>query len=167
MTNNERITAHNLLIDQAQAKVDALPTMEDLTAVLNEQDALITELEAALEGKAAGGGGGVPTCNVEFTWDSRVQMGCCGYSYTTVVGGKITSVYNHNTAGGLSFGTVENLVCGSYVYIYNPNYYPGGTTYTGDVEIVSQNKFVDSAGYVTVLRMPETDGATATVTLKR
>lgn len=35
-----------------------MKSSEDLTTVLNEQEAIITELEAALEGKAAGGGSG-------------------------------------------------------------------------------------------------------------
>lgn len=141
--------------------------IERINTEVSAQAALISQISAALDGKGVSGGGSIPTCTVEFTFDTRVQMGCCGYGYTTVVDGKITSVSEHNTAGGLSFGTVENLVCGSYVYIYNPTYYPGGATYTGDVEIISQNNIGDSTTYLTILRMPETDGATATVTLKR
>ena len=70
MTNNERIIAHNLLIDQAQAKVNVLPTAgtsEDLTALLDEQEAIITELETALEGKAAGGGPEICTGTIQQT----------------------------------------------------------------------------------------------------
>lgn len=107
MTNNERIIAHNLLIDQAQAKVDALPTMEDLTTVLNEQEALITELETVLAEKAAGGG--VETCTFEFTsivgeWDVVLYNNC--------VDGEIEAI-----VGSVNNGVTYKAICNSILTI--------------------------------------------------
>lgn len=120
-TNNERIIAHNLLIDQAQAKVDALPTagtIEDLTAVLNEQDALITELETVLAGKAAVGGGGgasVETCTVNIT----CSAGHILYAiFTCFEDGQILTKFFHwLNDGTVQSKAIENVVCDSGIHI--------------------------------------------------
>ena len=54
-----QLTQNTTDLDALIAKANALPdagTSEDLTAVLDAQETLISELEAELEGKAAGGG---------------------------------------------------------------------------------------------------------------
>lgn len=64
-----QLTKNTSDLDMLIAKANALPdagSSEDLTAVLDAQETLISELEAELEGKAAGGGGAVETCTVRF-----------------------------------------------------------------------------------------------------
>lgn len=126
MTNNERIIAHNLLIDQAQAKVDALPTAgtsEDLTALLDEQEAIITELETVLAEKAAGGGSGdgtVETCTVTITKTDAAST----HAFATILKDGIPSAVKKSSYGMTSI----EFACmrGTVLYIYTA---PGMGTY--------------------------------------
>lgn len=85
-TNSERITAHNALIDQAQALVDALPD-------------------------AGSGGGSVETCTVQFSENGLVgRIIYEAYENGTVVS-KQVSINDYQ--GGVLNDTFENVVIGS------------------------------------------------------
>lgn len=49
-------------------RVNGLPEAggENLDTVISEQDSLISQIQTALQGKAAGGGGSVETCSVQI-----------------------------------------------------------------------------------------------------
>lgn len=93
----------------------AVPT-EDLNTVLTEQEALITELETVLAGKAAGGGGAsVETCTVNIT----CSVGNCVLSIATCYenGQVVQKISSANMGDTFTSRTIENVVCGSLVHV--------------------------------------------------
>lgn len=81
-SGTKSITANGTHDVKSYASVNVAVPTEDLNTVLTEQEALITELETVLAGKAAGGGGGsVETCTFEFTstvgdWNMALYNRC-------------------------------------------------------------------------------------------
>ncbi len=113
-----QLTKNTTDLDALIAKANALPdagTSEDLTAVLDAQETLISELEAELEGKAAGGGG-VETCtvNIQFSDGAKLIL----YSYTHLdSNGKITTSYIDLGTGSTATLQLDKVVCNSLLYI--------------------------------------------------
>lgn len=101
---------------KSYAAVNVNVPSEDLTAVLDAQEQLISELEAELEGKAAGGSGdngNVETCTVRWNTNGFQEF----VHYNTFVDGKIVSNhFNYSTYNV----TLENVIKGSdIVAIWN------------------------------------------------
>ena len=98
---------------------------EDLTAVLNEQDAIITRLETALEGKASGGGSAVETCTVDINVDQYARIAMLLYSHLDE-NGKVTTTYREY--GERPTNTIiplDNVICGSACMIIISGVSPG------------------------------------------
>lgn len=128
------------------AYVNVTVPTEDLNTVLTEQDALITELEAALEGKAAGGGGSVDTCTVSTTTGLDTIYICYDNGETGVhEDAPLTSSKHTISVAKDSILVVEMAnyttpleVTGSATLLHS--YYSTYTFYvTGDCTLVSDN----------------------------
>lgn len=89
---------------------------EDLTAVLDAQQQLISELRTELEGKTSGGGASVETCTVNVNYDKYVRKIC----YTRFTNGIIEAVAINSLESGTTY-TLNNVVCGSAVTVYTNN----------------------------------------------
>lgn len=106
--------------DELPGLIEQISQAEDLNTVLTEQEALITELETVLAGKAAGGGSGgsVETCTVEITCD---DYSWCVFCFCTCYeNGQIVQKYIGERIEGsgeiFKNKTLENVVCGTYVH---------------------------------------------------
>ena len=96
-----------------KAAVEAIDTSEDLDEVLDEQDSIIDQIQAALEGKAAAS---VETCTVEITSDSIAHVTILSYSYLAT-DGKVSTLHTDYGAGVSNANiSLENVVCGSLIY---------------------------------------------------
>lgn len=102
------ITAHN----KAGDKITGTFTLD---SEMSAQDTLIANIKTALEGKAAGGGGGnVDTCTICI--NSDIPSGYLVGGYVTVTqyidGNFVASLYGWFSN---SPSTIENVVCGSVI----------------------------------------------------
>lgn len=93
-----------------KAAVEAIDTSENLDEVLDEQDSIIEQIQAALEGKA---GASVETCTV------TLRGGIRSYAVTTCDNGIITYRYATANFTSTSPGVIElpNVVCNSIMAI--------------------------------------------------
>lgn len=134
----------------------AVPT-EDLNTVLTEQEALITELETVLAGKAAGGGGGsVETCTVNIT----CSVGQIRFAvFTCYENGQILAKFvNWLTDGVVTTKTIENVVCNSGAKVYCSGASMHGYNLSGAERAVDN---YSNGAYVTI-----TAGAGETATIE-
>lgn len=140
--------------DDLPGLIESISTAEDLTAVLDEQEAIITELEAALEGKAGGGTASVDTCTVKITCFQAIGV----YLATAYVDGAYVPLHANKAVGESETAlTLENVVCGSYILINHEHDFPGYTL-GGGVTQVSTN-YARTA----VFQAPTEAGATGTI----
>lgn len=111
-SGTKSITANGTHDVKSYASVNVAVPTEDLNAVLTEQEALITELETVLAGKAAGGGGAsVETCTVTITCTAGLLYNAV---FTCFENGQIvTKSKDSYVDGGISSKTIENVVCNS------------------------------------------------------
>lgn len=131
---------------------------EDLTTVLNEQEALITELETVLAGKAAGGGGSVETCTVNVN-----IIGSPGYvnfiMYETPDG-----VYVDTAQHADQSYTIQNIICGTIaVFCYSPMFTCNVTTENVDLQSDRIANYLWC--YPIVFRASQTSGGIGTLTI--
>lgn len=81
MSNLTRLQAVSSSLDTAIDKASNLPEVENLNSVVAEQQALITELSAVLDSKAAGGSGAsVETCMLTLKKQGRLFDGTVYYT---------------------------------------------------------------------------------------
>ena len=128
-----------------KAAVEAIDTSEDLDEVLDEQDSIIDQIQAALEGKA-GASVDYETCAVTVSSDGNAL--CYGYTATVVENGKLKAITDFRDIGGNNPVTLPitlNVVCGTAfsLYKYSAQYVPA-TQYTGNfvnVETGTENRW--------------------------
>lgn len=92
------------------------------TTELAELSSAVSALEQELQGKAAGGSGGgsIDTCTVEIILYNDAYLTEYGYSYLSEDGKIVTEYVETNRANTInSTLTFENVICGSYMYIYS------------------------------------------------
>lgn len=97
--------------------VGAIPSEYIVGSEITAQDTLISNILTALEGKAAGGGGAsVKTCTIILNADSDAYITRCGYTWVSDNGDTTSS---HLTLPGTKGEdiTLNNVVCGSFVYV--------------------------------------------------
>lgn len=110
-----------------------LQQMEDTIAETNtdivSQTDLIAQLTSALQGKSVPGGGGVETCTVVL--DIRGYNN--GYAYTVYENGAITSNVTAAYDIPAQTLTLNNVMCGTFVYLY-PSFPMPRSTITGGAQ---------------------------------
>lgn len=137
---------------------------EDLTAVINQQATLISQLETALQNAASGGGGGsVETCTVIMVNEAEGDYPDWQYFYTYFDGSKITGGGRDDTDVVYTKSvTLTNVVCGSTITVVGCN---GTMTYYCTVSDSTMEMIGNVSGYGTVaFTAPTTPNTTATIT---
>lgn len=134
------------------------------TTKLASLETAVTALETELAGKASGGSGGnINTCSVVLqSGDNQIDY-YETYIVTTFENGKISNVYrvassSEETSDSFNI-TLNNVVCGSLIYI-NVNGWM-----TNDWTITNGGEFVNHGFRGTILKAPSTAGVTAVYTL--
>lgn len=132
-----------LSLDEMAAKLAAA------NQEIENQATQIESITTALEGKAAGGGGGasVDTCTVEITADSgHVNM----YSATIFQNGEYDCVYSEISAYIPTPLSITNVVCGTSIYLISTYGWAGFTTTNCEF-----SRYGSNSGFFKITASPE------------
>lgn len=134
---NSIIEQNNTELEGILESVEALPDAENLDDVMDEQDSIIDQIQAALEGKAAAS---VETCTVVIQQSGGALLRAFGA--TCFDGKDFYPERDIATSNEIEMPhTIENVVCGTLLYVHIGAIMPnssivGGTSlgiYTGAV----------------------------------
>lgn len=112
---------------------------------------LINKANTLPEAGGGSSGGGVETCTVTITSFDTLTS----YAYTAYENNNL--VAKGSVSGGITPLTLNNVVCGSAIFINN-SYYMNGTTVGGGVEVAVS--MVTLGG---IFRAPSTAGSLGTI----
>lgn len=148
-------TADKLSPDQIATSVTAGNTEVDT------QSDLIAQISAALDGKAAGGSGGsVETCSVSVSFSAGYPTPIIA---TTVTDGVFDSFVHTQTDQTLETITIDNVLCGSVVYVGIGGLGVIGCTISGAERLDTSSNGGTFYPYQTVVKMPQEPGANVTI----
>lgn len=139
-------------------KVNSLPTAENLDTELSAQDILITQIAEALGGRAVDSGSNANTCSVVI---NTVSCGIDNCRATIVNDdGQIEAMHFYDSTGNTPSLTLNNIVCGSVLYVRFSYVMSGTITVAGENE--SYCTTIDQTGIYMVVS--DNAGTTTTIT---
>lgn len=139
---------------------------EDVTAETNTYTSHLTELESAInslpDAGSGGGSGGnaLGTCTINVSYVNNAY--CSGVVYTSVANGEIVAnLIPGDWSGATKAATLNNVLCGSAVYISTQGVTVADSIDTGGVQYIGVPYFSNDRVY----KAPTTPGAAATIRL--
>lgn len=148
-------------------KIEKIKTrVQGINNIATSQADLIAQISEALEGKAAGGGGGsVDTCSIRLICNTEDIY---GYTYLGYREGQFIPVYFANGAVDTTLDvTLTDVICGGYIYIQT-TIDNGFIAFSIDGEATAEKSPVTmySAGMaVALVYAPNIAGSNSTVTI--
>lgn len=112
-----------LTLDDMAQDIAAIDTSEDLDEVLTQQESLIDQIQAALEGKAAAS---VETCTVSLSYSGSATTVYSTVECTRMIGGELVA---ESVSIDSQTGSISELLCGSIILI----------KFTGDIAETTQS----------------------------
>lgn len=127
--------------DAMSAAVDAIDTSENLDDALNDQESLIDQIQAALEGKATGGAT-VETCTITFVEESDIigsEWVDCTVKYVNIVDDYIQWCEDYISTPNMTITVLKN----SFVWVSGHNLYADS-----NLEIVVDHSSQSGSSYM-------------------
>lgn len=108
---NSIIEQNNTKLEGILESVEALPDAENLDDVMDDQESLIDQIQAALEGKAAAS---VETCTVSLSYSGSATTVYSTVECTRMIGGELVA---ESVSIDSQTGSISELLCGSIILI--------------------------------------------------
>ena len=115
---------NNVDLQSILDNINALPVKENIDEEIAAQDDLISQIYSALEGKTAGGSGGVEldTCTVAINCEGPTNTEIFA---TIVSDGSIS--YLKEAKSNVYYHEIENVLCGSVIVLMVKDLYHGNS----------------------------------------
>lgn len=120
---NSIIEQNNTELEGILSTINVLPVTENLDEVMDEQDSIIDQIQAALEGKAAAS---VETCTVSLSYSGSATTVYSTVECTRMIGGELVA---ESVSIDSQTGSISELLCGSIILI----------KFTGDIAETTQS----------------------------